>query len=126
MILINNVRRAIECHVRTAKRDVRRELSLSDIQGRTDKSAARLESLIASQSTSVSSVLQRHESLIQLSDSIARLPAEYREVIILRHIQDLPFKEIAERLSKTSGAVRMIWMRAIEKLRESSVSSAGR
>jgi RNA polymerase sigma-70 factor (ECF subfamily) len=126
MILINNLRRAIECHVMTAKRDVRRELSLSDVQGRTDKSAARLESLIASQSTSVSSVLQRHESLIQLSDSIARLPAEYREVIILRHIQDLPFKEIAERLSKTSGAVRMIWMRAIEKLRESSVSSAGR
>ncbi|MBU6174565.1 MAG: RNA polymerase subunit sigma, partial [Planctomycetes bacterium] len=58
-------------------------------------------------------------------DSIARLPDEYREVIILRHIHGLAFNDIGLRLNKTSGAVRMIWMRAIEKLRESAASSTG-
>ena len=67
-----------------------------------------------------------HESLIRLSDAIANLSAEQREVIILRHVQGLPFKEIGERLNKTSGAVRMLWMRAIEKLRETSDLSTGR
>lgn len=125
-ILINNLKRAIECHVLTAKRDVRRELSLDDLKRRTDQSAARLESLLAAPNASAGSDFQRHESLIRLSDSIAKLPEEYREIIILRHVQGLPFKEIGERLHKTSGAVRMQWMRAIEKLRETSASSTGR
>ncbi|MFO0013649.1 MAG: sigma-70 family RNA polymerase sigma factor [Planctomycetota bacterium] len=126
MILINNLKRAIECHLMAAKRDMRRELSFDEVKGRTDKSAARLEAFLAAPSPSVSSDIQRHESLIRLSDAIARLPAEYREVIILRHIQGLSFKEIAERHHKSSGAVRMVWMRAIEKLRETSASSSGR
>ncbi|MCY2985403.1 MAG: sigma-70 family RNA polymerase sigma factor [Planctomycetota bacterium] len=125
-ILINNLKRAIECHLMTAKRDVRRELSLEDLKGRADQSAARLEAFLAAPNSSVSSDMQRHEALIRLSDSIARLSEEHREIIILRHVRGLPFKDIAEQLNKTSGAVRMIWMRAIEKLRETSVSSTGR
>ena len=125
-ILINNLKRAIECHLMTAKRDMRRELSMEDLKGRADQSAARLEALVAAPNPSVSSDILRHESLIRLSDAISRLPEEHREVIILRHIQGLPFKDIGERLNKTSGAVRMIWMRAIEKLRETSASSTGR
>jgi RNA polymerase sigma-70 factor (ECF subfamily) len=125
-ILINNMKRAIECHLMTAKRDVRRELSLDDLNRKTNQSAARLESLLMAPNRSVGSEAQIHESLIWLSDSIANLSSEHREVIILRHIQGMPFKEIGERLNKTSGAVRMIWMRAIEKLRETSTSSTGR
>ena len=125
-ILINNMKRAIECHLMTAKRDVRRELSLEDLNRKTNQSAARLESLLMAPNRSVGSEAQMHESLIRLSDSIAKLSAEHREVIILRHIQGMPFKEIGERLNKTSGAVRMTWMRAIEKLRETSTSSTGR
>ncbi len=125
-ILINNMKRAIECHLMTAKRDVRRELSLDDLNRKTNQSAARLESLLMAPNRSAGSEAQMHESLIRLSDSIANLSSEHREVIILRHIQGMPFKEIGERLNKTSGAVRMIWMRAIEKLRETSTSSTER
>lgn len=125
-ILINNMKRAIECHLMTAKRDVRRELSLDDLNRKTNQSAARLESLLMAPNRSAGSEAQMHESLIRLSDSIANLSSEHREVIILRHIQGMPFKEIGERLNKTSAAVRMIWMRAIEKLRETSTSSTGR
>lgn len=41
-ILINKLKRAIECHVLTAKRDVRRELSLEELRRKADRSAARL------------------------------------------------------------------------------------
>ena len=126
MILINNLKRAIESHLLAAKRDLRRELSIDEIKGRTDQSAARLETFLATQNSSVCSQIQRHESLVRLSDAIARLPEEYRQVIILRHIQGMAFKDIAERFYKSSGAIRMIWMRAIEKLRETSDWSSGR
>lgn len=124
-ILINNLKRAIECHLMTAKRDLRRELSLEELKRHADQSSARLELLLASSTSSVSSNAQLHESLIRLTNAIARLPDEYREVIILRHIHGLAFNDIGLRLNKTSGAVRMIWMRAIEKLRESAASSTG-
>jgi RNA polymerase sigma-70 factor (ECF subfamily) len=126
MILINNLRRAFECHLKTAKRDIRRELSLEDLDRKADQSASRMEWLLAAPNRSAGSEALMHESLIRLSDAIANLSAEHREVIILRHVQGLPFKEIGERLNKTSGAVRMLWMRAIEKLRETSDLSTGR
>jgi RNA polymerase sigma-70 factor (ECF subfamily) len=109
----------------TAKRDVRRELPLDDFKRRADQSAMRLESLLATSQTSVGSEIQRHESLIRLSDSIAKLPAEYREVIILRHIQGMAFKDIGLQLDKSSAAVRMMWMRAIDKLRQQCDSNSG-
>jgi RNA polymerase sigma-70 factor (ECF subfamily) len=124
-ILINNLKRAIECHLMTAKRDLRRELSLEDLKRHADQSSARLESLLASSTSSVSSNAQLHESLMRLTDSLARLPDEYREVILLRHIHGLAFNDIGLKLNKTSGAVRMIWMRAIEKLRATTASSVG-
>jgi len=124
-ILINNLKRAIECHVLTAKRDVRRELSLEEIRRKADQSTARLESLLMARHRSPGSESLLDESLIKLSDSIAKLSAEHREVIVLRHFHGMPFKEIAARMNKTSGAVRMLWMRAIEKLRETSATHSG-
>lgn len=117
-ILLNNLKRAIECHLLTAKRDMRRELSMEDLNRSMDKSVARLEAFLADPGQSPGSDAQHHEFLLKLSDCIAVLPLEYREVIVLRHIQGMPFKDIAAKLGKTSGAVRMIWLRAIEKLRE--------
>jgi RNA polymerase sigma-70 factor (ECF subfamily) len=51
-----------------------------------------------------------------LADALARLPADYREVIILRNLEQLPFEEIGQRLGRSSGAARMLWARALEKL----------
>ena len=38
-------------------------------------------------------------------------------MIRLRNIEGLPFSEIAERMERTSGAARMLWLRALEQLR---------
>jgi len=53
---------------------------------------------------------------------MSRLPAHYRDVLMLRHIEDLSFEEVALKLGKSAGAVRMIWLRALENLREVVVS----
>ena len=62
-------------------------------------------------------VMQR-ESAVRLADHLQRLRPDYREVIVLRNLQGLPFEEVAERLERSSGAVRMLWLRAIQQLRE--------
>ena len=46
------------------------------------------------------------------------LPADYREVVILRNLEGLKFSEVATRMGRSSGAVRMLWARAIERLSE--------
>jgi RNA polymerase sigma-70 factor (ECF subfamily) len=38
-------------------------------------------------------------------------------VIVLRHVESLPFEDIGERMGRTSGAVRMLWLRAVKALR---------
>jgi RNA polymerase sigma-70 factor (ECF subfamily) len=53
-----------------------------------------------------------------LADTLAQLPADYRDVIVLRHIEGLPFEEVANRMGRSAGAVRMLWLRALKKMRE--------
>jgi RNA polymerase sigma-70 factor (ECF subfamily) len=45
------------------------------------------------------------------------LSNDYREVLVLRNLQGLPFEEVATRIGRSVGATRMLWLRAIEKLR---------
>jgi RNA polymerase sigma-70 factor, ECF subfamily len=38
--------------------------------------------------------------------------------LILRNLQGLSFDEVADRMDRNAGAVRMLWLRAIDKLRQ--------
>ena len=57
----------------------------------------------------------RREQAVLLADALERLPADYREVFILRNLEHIPFDEIAARMGRSAGAVRMLWTRAIKK-----------
>ena len=116
-ILINNLARVVERHVLAEKRDVRREVSMEEIGVSLERSTARLVAVLADGGISPSSDAQRHEHAIVLADELADLPTDYREVIVLRHLEGLSFGEVAERMERSSGAVRMLWMRAIAQLR---------
>jgi RNA polymerase sigma-70 factor (ECF subfamily) len=117
-ILVNNMLRVVEQHLLAEKRDIRREISLEQIGRRLEQSTARLESLLAQSGESPSGHAQRRESEVLLADALAELPQDYRDVILLRHIEGLPFDEVARRMERSSGAVRMLWLRALEKLRK--------
>jgi RNA polymerase sigma-70 factor (ECF subfamily) len=117
-IVVNNILRVVEQHVLAEKRDVRREVSLEEIGRRLEQSTARLESFLAEQAESPSGYAARREDELRLADTLARLPDDYRDVIMLRHIEGLPFEEVAARMDRSAGAVRMLWLRALKKMRE--------
>jgi RNA polymerase sigma-70 factor, ECF subfamily len=118
MILVNNMAREVEKHILAAKRDVRREIPLDAMRAAMERSAARIESVFADQGPSPSSNVYRHEHAVLLANQLAELPADYRKVIVLRHGEGLPFADIARRMGRSAGAVRMLWLRAIGQLRE--------
>ncbi|TWT90123.1 ECF RNA polymerase sigma-E factor [Pseudobythopirellula maris] len=117
-ILVNNLLRAVEQNVYAAKRDVRREVSLDHVRRGVERSTIRFSALAAGREASPSTDMQRQESEAALAASLAELPDDYQEVIRLRHLEGLPFAEVAERMDRTSGAVRMLWLRAIKQLRD--------
>jgi RNA polymerase sigma-70 factor (ECF subfamily) len=59
----------------------------------------------------------RQENAVRLADHLARMAPEYREVIVLRNLRGLSFNEVAGRMNRSAGAVRMMWLRAIRQLR---------
>jgi RNA polymerase sigma-70 factor, ECF subfamily len=118
-ILVNNILRVVEQHLLAEKRDVRREISLEQIGKRLEQSTARLESLLAQPGDSPSGHAQRNEQEIILADALAELPKDYQQVILLRHIEGLPFEQVSQRMGRSNGAVRMLWLRALERLRKS-------
>ena len=116
-ILVNNLARTVERHLIAGKRDVRREVSMDGTRSALERSSERLRSLLIDSGHSPSAAAQRHEHAVILADVLAELAADYREVIVLRNLEGLSFNDVAERLGRTSGATRMLWLRAIEQLR---------
>jgi RNA polymerase sigma-70 factor (ECF subfamily) len=106
----------------TRKRDVSRELSL---QQSLAASAGRLEALLPSADSSPSVRAMRREDQARLADVLEKLPADYRQVIVLRHLQDLSHAEIAQQMNRSEGAVRMLWVRALAALRAQLESDTG-
>ncbi|MCI0681894.1 MAG: sigma-70 family RNA polymerase sigma factor [Gemmataceae bacterium] len=99
----------------TQRRDLDREVSIDQ---QLTESSRRLGDILAGPVTSPSEHALRHERERLLAEVLDRLPADYREVIVLRSLQNLPHEEVAERMGRTVGAVRMLWARALARLRE--------
>ena len=109
----------------TAKRDIRRQRSLNQQNNDNSRIFGDMEQIINASATSPSAPLNSDESVKQLMMAIGRLPAAYRQVIEMRHFEGLSFAEIAVRLDRTSGATRMLWMRAVEKLKNEMKDDSG-
>ena len=117
-IMIHNLARLVERHVLADKRDVRRERSLERMRKSVDRSTARMEALLVGYEGTPSEAALERERGVQLANCIARLPDDYRQVVMLRNFQGLPFQEVASEMGRSSGAVRMLWLRALDRLRD--------
>ena len=116
-ILINNLLRFVEAHVRTAKRDVRCEISMQQLGPTMDGTADGLDRLASLSVSSPSAAANRQELGVAVANCLAKLPAHYREVIVLRNLRGLSFEEVARDMGRSAGSVRMLWMRAIDQFR---------
>ena len=99
----------------TQQRDVDREVSLEESIA---QSSQRLANMLAASGSSPSQKAARHEEEVLLADVLARLPADYREVIILRNLEGLSHEEVAKRMNRSVGATRMLWARALARIRK--------
>lgn len=117
-ILKNCLNRAYERHLGAACRDVRREISLTQVCQNFDDSAQVQPTALADPQPSPSSSLRNREQGADIAKQLAELPPDYREVILLRVVEGLPFDEVAARMNRNPGAIRMLWLRAIEKFKQ--------
>jgi RNA polymerase sigma-70 factor (ECF subfamily) len=117
-ILINCLHHAYDAHVQAGRRDVRREVSLDGMKGAMDRSVVRLAHVLADKGPSPSEPTHERERAVAIADQLAKLKPDDRDVIVLRNLQGLSFEEVAERMGRKPGAVRMLWLRAIERFRQ--------
>lgn len=76
------------------------------------------EGALAVVAASPSDEAVRRERIAHLLAALERLPEDYREVISLRNLQELPFPIVAVRMNRSHDAVRKLWCRALEQLAE--------
>ena len=124
-ILINTLHRNFETHVSARKRDIRREVSIDQVSARLDESASNLATRLEGQVDSPSAPMRAREQSVEFADQLSQLKPHYREIIVLRILQGLSFDEIAERMGRSTGAVRMLWLRALEQFKSSEQFKSG-
>jgi RNA polymerase sigma-70 factor, ECF subfamily len=117
-ILIHCLHHAIETHLNAKMRDVRREISVEQISAALDRSVVNFVQVLADRGPSPSEPAQQRERAVALADQLARLRPQYRDVIVLRNLQGLSFEEVADRMDRKPGTVRMLWLRAIDKFKQ--------
>jgi RNA polymerase sigma-70 factor (ECF subfamily) len=101
----------------TAKRQLSREVPM----GGGDR-AVRL-SQIAGAAPTPSMAAVSAEQAQRLRAAIDQLPADYRLVITLRYSDGLAFDEVGRRTGRSADAARMLWARAVERLKHELVGA---
>jgi RNA polymerase sigma-70 factor (ECF subfamily) len=104
-------------HFGAQKRDAGREVNLGAPRG-GDADGAGLEPLLAASMTSPSRAFSRQQKEFHVLEALDGLGDDAKEALKLRYLQGLPSKEIAQRLGKSDGAVRVLLSRALVKLQE--------
>jgi len=103
-------------HVQAQKRSVRREepgaLALPD------ESLAELASRLVTSATSPSQRLLRKEIQERIRAALKRLPGRDREVLEIRHLEQLSVAETAAVLGISQAAVKTRHLRALQRLQE--------
>jgi RNA polymerase sigma-70 factor (ECF subfamily) len=99
------------------QRNAAREVSVEQLRAGLDHSSAVLGRCLAADTKSPSQVAAQREDAVRLADIIARLPDDYRTVLMLRVFEGLSAEDVAQRMNRSCGAVRMLQLRALTALR---------
>jgi RNA polymerase sigma-70 factor (ECF subfamily) len=102
-------------HIQARKRSVTREEA--PVPAFPDESVLELAALLLARGSSPSTRLHRQEQRERVRAALAQLAESDREVLVLRHLEQLPTRDIAAVLGITEGAVYTRHLRALERLR---------
>jgi RNA polymerase sigma-70 factor (ECF subfamily) len=103
-------------HLHAGKRSVRREERA--LPRLPDESAAELVKRLALSGSHPSARLRRQEVAGRVHAALDRLPERDRELLVLRHLEQLDTRDIAAVLGVSEGAVKMRHLRAVERLQQ--------
>jgi RNA polymerase sigma-70 factor (ECF subfamily) len=105
-IAVRTVAQATRTHLGAQKRSLALEQA----------AAADLASL-AGPGSSPSAQAVRQEEAARVAEALAQLPEDMRAVVLARHVEDRPHAVIAAELGRSEGAVRVLYVRAVQRLR---------
>jgi RNA polymerase sigma-70 factor (ECF subfamily) len=109
----NKVRRSFH----TEKRDMQREISM-DRQTESQPERSPQDVHLTPASSALKS--ERREKFHEV---LELLPADYAQVIRLRSLEGLSFREVGERMDRSEDAATQLWYRAMLKFEEKLVSN---
>jgi RNA polymerase sigma-70 factor (ECF subfamily) len=113
-ILLHNLLDRLRHFYAAQKRDVRLETSLEDSLAHSSKLLR--DVLVDPKQSPIQSAEQREQSVL-VANALEQLPAHYRDVLAYRHLQELPFEEVAKRMDRSLDSVEKLWVRALAAVR---------
>jgi RNA polymerase sigma-70 factor (ECF subfamily) len=116
MIVLQTLTNVHRHHLGAQMRDADREVDLRGCRYPTSTTAS-LAALLADNLTSPSQAVAREEMLDQLEQVIAAMDLLDREVLALRHFEELGNSEVAEVLGIQQKAASIRYIRALKRLR---------
>lgn len=111
-LLQNNLANFARNYRDTDKRKIGREQPLEQM------SSANLAGGLAAALPSPSGQAISGEQIEALLRALEGLPHDYRQVVLLRYREERTFEEIGEIMGRTGNAIRKIWLRAVERLKD--------
>jgi RNA polymerase sigma-70 factor, ECF subfamily len=100
-------------HLGAQARDAAREVALGGVEASTEKMAELIGNF-----TSPSVAAQRGEAKARLREALDRLDPIDREVLALRHFEELSNHEVADLLGIQTAAASKRYVRALERLKD--------
>jgi RNA polymerase sigma-70 factor (ECF subfamily) len=113
-IMAANLSNLLRRYLGTQGRDVRLE---RDMAIRLDQSSRMLDRGLLDRGSSPSHQASRREQAVLLADALERLPEDYRDVLVLRHLEGLTFPEVSQRMGRSLDSVEKLWVRGLAQLR---------
>jgi RNA polymerase sigma-70 factor (ECF subfamily) len=111
-ILLHNIANFDRHFSAALKRRVALEVHLDN------SSQRELKEGLASDVPSPSDLTVHKEDLRRVQAALEQMPSPYREVIVWRNIERLPFAQIARHLNQTEKNAQKVWARAIRALKK--------
>ena len=103
-------------HIQAQRRSLVRENSAA--MAISDGSVALLAERLPAAASSPSQRVMKQEMLKRVREVMAELPAADREILIMRHLEEMSVKEVAAALEVAEGTVKSRHFRALQRLRE--------
>jgi RNA polymerase sigma-70 factor, ECF subfamily len=92
--------------------------SLREVEARLDDEEIKIEARLEDRKQDLARQSEILSDMEMVKEGLEKLKEEYREIIMLRFINELSFGEISEIIGKPSGTIRVLFFRALQALKD--------